>query len=320
MVNRCAFIKMLLKSRADSTAKKYIGEIRRFLAWCKENSVADSYPFSSTVVTLYLFQLFAHRNKSYSVLVMVHAALKWFHSFVPLNGPNPLDDACAKNVLQSAKRRKENPTSKKEPVSTELVKKIINRFAPKGASLKDLRIAALCTLGFAGFFRFNELGNMLCKHIAFFDDHIKIFVPHSKTDVYREGNFVYIAKTHSEYCPVSILLRYMREAKLSPTSDLPLFSPLSKTKSGYVMRSSKLSYSRCREVFKEALGVLGCDPKVYGLHSLRSGGITSVVKNDKEVSERLLKLHGRWKTDVAKDMYVKEADYSRLSVSRSLGL
>lgn len=56
-------------------------------------------------------------------------------------------------------------------------------------------------------------------------------------------------------------------------------------------------------MFKEALGVLGCDPKVYGLHRLRSGGITSVVKNDdsKVVSERLLKLHGRWKTDVAKD-------------------
>ena len=66
-------------------------------------------------------------------------------------------------------------------------------------------------------------------------------------------------------------------------------------------------------MFKEAFGVLGGDPKVYSLHSLRSGGITSVVKNDdsKVVSERLLKLHGRWKTDVAKDMYVKEADFSR---------
>ena len=113
----------------------------------------------------------------------------------------------------------------------------------------------------------------------------------------------------------------MHEAKLTPTSNLPLFSALNKTKSGYIMRSSRLSYSRCREVFKEALGVLGCDPKIYGLHSLRSGGITSVVNNDsKIVSERLLKLHGRWKTDVAKDMYVKEADSSRLSVSLSLGL
>ena len=72
----------------------------------------------------------------------------------------------------------------------------------------------------------------------------------------------------------------MREAKLTPKSDLPLFSPLRKPKPGYIMRSSRLLYLRCREVFKEALGVLGCDPKVYGLHSLRSGGITSVVKND----------------------------------------
>ena len=83
---------------------------------------------------------------------------------------------------------------------------------------------------------------------------------------------VHIGKTHSKYCPVSILLRYMGEAKLSPTSDLLLFSPLGKTKSGYVLRSSKRSYSRCREVFKEALSLLGCDPKAYGMKSLRLAG------------------------------------------------
>ena len=45
------------------------------------------------------------------------------------------------------------------------------------------------------------------------------------------------------------------------------------------------------KVFKEALGVLRCNPKVYGLHRLRSGGNTSGVNNDdsKIVSERLLK-------------------------------
>ena len=230
-------------------------------------------------MTLYLFQLCANQHKSYSVLVMMHAALK-FHSFVPINGPNPLDDACAKNVIESAKRAKGNPIVKKEPISTNLVKNIIDKFAAEGASLKDLRIAALCSLGFAGFFRFSELGNILCKHIVFLEDHIKIFVPHSKMDVYREGNFVYIAQTLLKYCPVSILLRYMHEAKLTPTSNLPLFSALNKTKSGCIMRSSRLSYSRCREVFKEALGVLVCDREVYGLHSLRSGGITLVVNND----------------------------------------
>ena len=57
---------------------------------------------------------------------------------------------------------------------------------------------------------------------------------------------------------------------------------------------------------KTTLKDLGYDPKDYGLHSLRSGGATAVITNNdsKAVSERLIKLHGRWKTDEAKEMYV----------------
>ena len=157
MVDRCAFFKMLVKSRADSTPKKYLFEIGIFLAWCKQNSVANSYPFSSTVVTIYLFQLFSNQHNSYSVLVMVHVALKWFHSFVPINGSNPLDDACAKKVSESVKRTKDNPIVKKEPIFTELIKKIMDNLATEKASLKDLRNAALSTLVYAGFFCFSEL-------------------------------------------------------------------------------------------------------------------------------------------------------------------
>ena len=60
------------------------------------------------------------------------------------------------------------------------------------------------------------------------------------------------------------------------------------------------------------------DPRVYGLHSLRSGGVASVVSNDlsHNVSERLLKLHGRCKNDEAKDMYVLEPKCSRLRVTK----
>ena len=59
-------------------------------------------------------------------------------------------------------------------------------------------------------------------------------------------------------------------------------------------------------------------PKEYGLDSLRSGGATAVISNNasKVVSERLLKLHGRWKTDKAKDMYVLESECNRLWVTK----
>ena len=48
--------------------------------------------------------------------------------------------------------------------------------------------------------------------------------------------------------------------------------------------------------------------------------LLSVIKASKAVSERLLKLHGRWKTDEAKDMYVLESEYNRLSVTKYLGI
>ena len=71
-------------------------------------------------------------------------------------------------------------------------------------------------------------------------------------------------------------------------------------------------------MFKETFGVqVSIDPKIYGLLSQRSGGITSVIRNDDSkvaiVSETLLKLHDRLKTDVANDMYVK-ANFFRSNV------
>ena len=69
----------------------------------------------------------------------------------------------------------------------------------------------------------------------------------------------------------------------------------------FKLYGSKLSYIRCREIFKRTLKDLGYDDREYGLHSLRAGGATEVV-NHGVISERLLKIHGRWKTDAAKDI------------------
>lgn len=59
---------------------------------------------------------------------------------------------------------------------------------------------------------------------------------------------------------------------------------------------------------------------MYGLHSLRSGGATAAVMHNKDISERSLKLHGRWKSDCAKDMYILEDTSKRLEISSKLGL
>ena len=211
---------------------------------------------------------------------------------MPDDSPNPLDNVCCRSMIECAKKTRSLPVSKKKPVDADVVKSIINRFGAEGASLKDLRIAAITSLGFAGFFRFNELANIQPNQIFFHEEFIKVFVPRSKTDVDREGNYVCISKSDSNYCPVTVLCRYIKAANIDLSSQLPLFMirPVTKRKLGYALRDCKLSYTRWREIFKDALKDMGWDPKDYGLHSLRFGGVTSVVSNDllHNFSERLL--------------------------------
>ena len=52
----------LLCSRADSTAKKYLKEINKFLLWCRARKIALQLPFSSSVAALYLLHIFITRK------------------------------------------------------------------------------------------------------------------------------------------------------------------------------------------------------------------------------------------------------------------
>ena len=58
--------------------------------------------------------------------------------------------------------------------------------------------------------------------------------------------------------------------------------------------------------------------KKFGLHSLRSGGASAAAAAG--VEDRLFKKHGRWKSDTAKDGYVKESLKDRLSVTNNIGI
>ena len=71
----------LLSSRAYSTMKKYLKEINKFLLWCRFRKLVLQLTFSSSVVALHLFGL-DQQLRSPAAMVLIHAALKWFHSFV----------------------------------------------------------------------------------------------------------------------------------------------------------------------------------------------------------------------------------------------
>ena len=79
-----------------------------------------------------------------------------------------------------------------------------------------------------------------------------------------------------------------------------------------------LSYTRAQEILLKALDDIDFDKSRFDLHSLRSGGASTAA--NKGVSERLLKAHGRWSSDRAKDGYIKDNLRSQMSVSLNLGI
>ena len=204
------FVDFLIKSRADATSKKYMEEIRKFLKWDVTAFGKIIIPIPVATAAIYLYKRY-EESKSYANVVAAHAALKWLHTFVPYQIQNPLDSPVCRNIIETAKRMKPHSINKKAPITAEIIKDIIEKHASPKADVKNLRIACLCSLGFSGFFRYNELVSITTSHIHYEKDYIRIFVPTAKNDVYREGNYVYIKKLGNKYCPVDVLRRYIED-------------------------------------------------------------------------------------------------------------
>ena len=134
-----ALFSRLLGSKADSTMKKFINEIRKFFLRCKDKHI----PFS--VVSLYLFNL-DKQLRAQASMVLTDAALKWLHSLVPEDSSNPLDNACCKTIIECAKRTRSRPVNKKKPVDSDVIEiwwggGVIERLAY--CSNKDCRLCRI---------------------------------------------------------------------------------------------------------------------------------------------------------------------------------
>ena len=137
---------------------------------------------------------------------MAYAAIKWVHGILPLL-QKPLDADICRKMVEAEKRSRTSLVMKKEPVSVELIKDIVRKYGHEDATLKDLRLATMCVLSFAGLFRAKELLNIRLRDIMWFEDHFVINVPESKTDFYRQGQQVFIARSNAETCPGVLINR-----------------------------------------------------------------------------------------------------------------
>lgn len=307
---------ILRRSRASSTDKKYIGAFSRFYKWAIMNGMRsrDILPAKAFTVAIYLASLIQSSSSSSSVIAAFYG-IKWVHELYGI--VSPTSSNLVVNVLEAAKRILSTHTIRKEPITADILTSLYLRLYEEN-NLKNQRIICACLLGYSGFLRSAELINIRISDIVFNSMYMSIFIECSKTDKYRDGAWVVIAKVDSILCPVKNVLKLIRWGNLSGNDYL--LCNICLTKCGYKVRKAnkKMSYSNLRDLFIEALAPHVVDVKSFSLHSLRSGGASAAANNG--VKDRMFKRHGRWVSDSAKDGYIKDKLDERLSVSMSLGL
>ena len=309
----------LTQSRAPNTVKNYSLAFKKWHSWTESFSEVKSLPSKDLHVALYLVNLIQN-GESFAVIKNTFYAIKFFHNLG--NWKDPCESSLCTNILEAAKRISSKTTNKKQPISVDDLQKIFELCNGLEGSLLELRNLCFIILSFVGFLRFSEVSALKKGNISFHETHMTLFIERSKTDVYRDGNKLYIAKTGSDLCPVSILKLYLEKAKISSDEDY-IFRQLSHLKSAndYKLRSANkpISYTTMREQLKAILLKIGKENvSDFSLHSLRSGGASAAANNG--VRDRLFKRHGRWKSEKIKDGYVKDNIHSLLSVSLNLGL
>ena len=116
-------------------------------------------------------------------------------------------------------------------------------------------------LGYVGFLRFNEINELKCNDIEFKEDHVILKIRKSKSDVYRSGKDVLIAKGSSSACPQSMLYKYLRATEQDVKSDKFLFRPVnrSKGKAKLLVVNKKISYTRAWECIVGKLRLVAPD-------------------------------------------------------------
>ena len=308
-----------LQSRQEGTVNNYLAAYIRWRDWASAFPEVRHLPADPLYVALYLLHI-SDSAKTHAPVSLAYYAISWAHRTAGLL--DPTKDILPKMIKESFTRQLGHGTNKKTPITASMLSDIVNKHVHSSSDVADLRLASMCLLAFAGFLRFDELSHIRYSDLVFDSKCLKIFIEKSKTDIFRDGQWVYISRLVSAACPVAVLEKYLNKVGFRGFSDKFIFRAITRNKDaskrGLKSANKPLSYSTTRAILFQAFQAIGVDPRCVGTHSLRAGGATAAANNG--VPDRLFKKHGRWLSDGSKDRYVAESIKHKLSVSQNLGL
>ena len=153
----------------------------------------------------------SHSALSPAPITKAVTAIAWAHKLAGMPDPS---SSIVSFTHEGLKRTFAKPIQKKEPITAQIIKDLVASCIPEGqfelSNLMNIRTVTMCVIAYTGFLRFNELSQIRFNHITFTVDSLTLFIPTSKTDVYRGGRTVAISKLDdSPACPVKIIKEYL---------------------------------------------------------------------------------------------------------------
>ena len=223
-------------------------------------------------------------------------------------------------ILRGIKKEsaKSHPQRPRLPITTEIMVAIKKVLLRDPSRYSNILLWAACGLAFFGFLRCGEFTvpsqsdydqdtHLSIDDIALDSTSsptlIQITIKQSKTDPFRKGVNLFLAKTGKDLCPVAAMLPYLA---LRGSKQGPLF---------VLQDGSYLTRQRFTELLRATLKDVGLDESKYAAHSFRIGAATSA--KDAGIDDVHVKMLGRWKSN-AYQLYVRTPQEKLALLSKQL--
>ena len=306
---------------ANSTADRYHGAFNRFCSFCVENNV-PSLPSDPIIIISYLIKVSESTNSA-SPALAARSAIRHYNLLHRPDLPSPTDLPNVAMVMKSIERKYSAPVKKSKGTTILIVKKFIAllnqdqfKFCLFKSSIEDWQVVAKTVVKFYCFARFEEVLALKWSNIKLLtaSGNLEVTFVKAKNNQFHDAKTSIISKNviEPEFCPVNIVKKYF--LVLGKPKQDTFFLP--KIVNNQPSFSEQTTYSYSVKKFKSFLVRIGEDPKAYGEHSDRSGGLSTAVEAGCSIAD--VQVHGRWNSDNTPKLYLKKSESKRSRVSDRL--
>jgi integrase len=273
----------------ENTSRTYSSARSQFDTWCVEQGRVPL-PCTTATFVEYVGHLI-RLDKSPSTVQVAMSAIRSSHPDGQQPGMKEAREALRKHARTWAQRR----TPKKAPgIRSEALTALVGTCA--AGEPKDIRDAALLTLGWGMLSRRSELANLLIPHLVVEDDGVTVRVAYSKTDQSAKGEttFVPAAPDEPAVCPVLRVRAWLEELRRHGITSGPLFRAI--TRGGTIPTRTG---ARGDFMTPDAIGAIVTaravladlpDPTRVTAHGLRRGPAQEIAEAGADPTAQ-----GRWK-------------------------